>query len=117
VETAVTTPARQSRVWPILRDDALRAAPPDEAFLLPHPEEARSASAHSDAPCSKGRSMKGALVTGAGMRVGRALAMALAADGFFVFVHHYSSAAGARETVAEIVKAGGKAKAVKADLA
>jgi len=61
--------------------------------------------------------MKGALVTGAGMRIGRALAMALAADGFYVFVHHYSSAAGARETVAEIVKAGGKAKAVKADLA
>jgi NAD(P)-dependent dehydrogenase (short-subunit alcohol dehydrogenase family) len=60
--------------------------------------------------------MKGALVTGAGMRIGRALAMALAADGFYVFVHHNSSAAGARETVAEIVKSGGKAKAVKADL-
>jgi len=60
--------------------------------------------------------MKGALVTGAGMRIGRALAMALAADGFYVFVHHNRSAAGARETVAEIGKAGGKAKAVKADL-
>jgi NAD(P)-dependent dehydrogenase (short-subunit alcohol dehydrogenase family) len=60
--------------------------------------------------------MKGALVTGAGMRIGRALAMALAADGFYVFVHHNRSAAGARETVAEIAKAGGKAKAVKADL-
>ncbi len=43
VETAVTTPARQPRLWPILRDAALRAAPQDEAFLLPHPEEARSA--------------------------------------------------------------------------
>jgi len=60
--------------------------------------------------------MKGALVTGAGMRIGRALAKALAADGFYVFVHHNRSAAGARETVAEIAKAGGKAKAVKADL-
>ena len=60
--------------------------------------------------------MKGALVTGAGMRIGRALAMALAADGFYVFVHHHRSATGARETVAEIVKAGGKAKVVKADL-
>ncbi len=60
--------------------------------------------------------MKGALVTGAGMRIGRALAMALAADGFYVFVHHNRSSAGARDTVAEIVKAGGKAKAVKADL-
>jgi len=61
--------------------------------------------------------MKGALVTGAGMRIGRALAMALAADGFFVFVHHHRSAAEARETVADIAAAGGKAKAVRADLA
>src|SRR5437899_8033275 len=60
--------------------------------------------------------MKGALVTGAGMRVGRALALALAADGFFVFVHHNRSAAAARQTVADIVAAGGKAKAVRADL-
>jgi NAD(P)-dependent dehydrogenase (short-subunit alcohol dehydrogenase family) len=60
--------------------------------------------------------MKGALVTGAGMRIGRAFAMALAADGFFVFVHHHRSAAAARETVAAITAAGGKAKAMKADL-
>jgi len=60
--------------------------------------------------------LKGALVTGAGMRIGRAFAMALAADGFFVFVHHNRSAAAARETVAAIAAAGGKAKAVKADL-
>src|SRR5215813_6630694 len=61
--------------------------------------------------------MKGALVTGAGMRIGRALAMALAADGFFVFVHHHRSAVEARKTVADITAAGGKAKAVRADLA
>ncbi len=60
--------------------------------------------------------MKGALVTGAGMRVGRALAMALAADGFFLFVHYNRSAAAARRTVADIVAGGGKAKAVRADL-
>ena len=60
--------------------------------------------------------MKGALVTGAGLRVGRALAMALAADGFFVFVHYNRSAADARRTVAAMAKAGGKAKAVRADL-
>ena len=60
--------------------------------------------------------MKGALVTGAGKRIGRALALALAEDGFFVFVHHNASAAEARQTVAEIVAKGGKAKALKADL-
>lgn len=62
------------------------------------------------------REMKGALVTGAGLRIGRALALALAADGYFVFVHHNSAAAGARETVAAITSAGGRAKAVRADL-
>ena len=59
--------------------------------------------------------MNGALVTGAGLRIGRALAEALAADGFFVFVHYNRSAAGARATVADIVAKGGKALAVKAD--
>jgi NAD(P)-dependent dehydrogenase (short-subunit alcohol dehydrogenase family) len=60
--------------------------------------------------------MKGALVTGAGKRIGRALGMALAADGYFVFVHYNDSADEARRTVADIAVAGGKAKAVKADL-
>ena len=60
--------------------------------------------------------MKGALVTGAGLRIGRTLAEALAADGFFVFVHYNRSAAGARATVAAITAAGGRAKAVRADL-
>ena len=60
--------------------------------------------------------MNGALVTGAAVRVGRALAMALAADGWFVFVHHHRSIAEARQTVADIIAAGGKAKAVTADL-
>src|SRR6478609_674265 len=36
--------------------------------------------------------LKGVLVTGAGVRIGRALAMALAEDGYFVFVHHNRSA-------------------------
>jgi NAD(P)-dependent dehydrogenase (short-subunit alcohol dehydrogenase family) len=63
------------------------------------------------------RSMNGALVTGAGKRIGRALALALAADGFFVFVHHKESAAEARQTVVDIAAAGGRAKAVRADLA
>jgi NAD(P)-dependent dehydrogenase (short-subunit alcohol dehydrogenase family) len=60
--------------------------------------------------------MNGALVTGSAVRVGRALAMALAADGYFVFIHHNRSTAEARQTVADIAAAGGKAKAVRADL-
>jgi len=60
---------------------------------------------------------KAALVTGAGQRIGRALAEALAQDGWFVFVHHNRSVAQARETVAHIRAAGGQAKAVRADLA
>jgi NAD(P)-dependent dehydrogenase (short-subunit alcohol dehydrogenase family) len=61
--------------------------------------------------------VKGALVTGAGTRIGRALAMALAEDGWFVFVHHRQSGEEAKSTVAEIKAAGGKARAIKADLA
>lgn len=60
---------------------------------------------------------KAALVTGAGQRIGRALAEALAEDGWFVFVHYNRSAAEARGTVAHIRANGGQAKAIRADLA
>ncbi len=60
---------------------------------------------------------RGALVTGAGKRIGRALAMALASDGWFVFVHYNASADEARQTVADIRVAGGQARAIRADLA
>jgi NAD(P)-dependent dehydrogenase (short-subunit alcohol dehydrogenase family) len=43
--------------------------------------------------------------------------MALAEDGWFVFVHHRQSGEEAKATVAEIKAAGGKARAIKADLA
>lgn len=61
--------------------------------------------------------MKGALVTGAGVRIGSAFAVALAEDGYFVFVHYNSSDRGARATVTDIIAKGGKARAVQADLA
>jgi pteridine reductase len=57
-----------------------------------------------------------ALVTGAGRRVGRALAIALGARGMHVIVHYNSSSLGAEETVRLIVRAGGRADAVRADL-
>ena len=61
--------------------------------------------------------MQGALVTGAGQRVGRAVAEALAADGHAVAVHYNQSAAEAEEVAAEIRANGGEAQAVGADLA
>ncbi len=57
-----------------------------------------------------------ALVTGAALRIGRALAVALAARGVRVVVHHHTSAAAAGQVVAEIRAAGGEAVAAQADL-
>jgi 3-oxoacyl-[acyl-carrier protein] reductase len=57
-----------------------------------------------------------ALVTGASRGIGRATALALAKDGAEVIVHYGASADEARDVVAEIVRGGGKATAVAADL-
>ncbi len=57
-----------------------------------------------------------ALVTGAGRRVGRALAVALGRERMRVAVHYHISADGAKETVAEIERAGGHATLFQADL-
>ena len=57
-----------------------------------------------------------ALVTGAGRRLGRAIALALGADGARVAVHYHGSAEGAAETVREIARGGGAARAFRADL-
>ncbi len=58
-----------------------------------------------------------ALVTGAGRRVGRALAVALGGRGMRVAVHYRGSAAGADETCALVAAAGGEAHPFAADLA
>lgn len=57
-----------------------------------------------------------ALVTGAGHRVGRALAVALGAEKMTVAVHYNAAAAEADETVSLIEKAGGKGKSFHANL-
>ena len=57
-----------------------------------------------------------ALVTGAGKRVGRAIAEALAAEGMRVAVHFSASREGAEETVTRIRAAGGDAAVFGADL-
>jgi pteridine reductase len=60
---------------------------------------------------------KVALVTGAGRRLGRAMAQALAARGMSLAIHHHASAEGAEELRQEIVRAGGQAACFSADLA
>lgn len=68
-------------------------------------------------PLSANRYPPTALITGGAVRVGRALARALAEDGYRVVVHYGGSAAEAESLVAEICGAGGEAVALQADLA
>jgi hypothetical protein len=56
------------------------------------------------------------LVTGAARRLGRAMALELAAHGFDVAVHYRGSADDARSTVAELRTLGASAEAFQADL-
>lgn len=60
---------------------------------------------------------KVALVTGAAQRLGRAMAMALAQDGYDVAVHYSQSHLAAQQLVAEIQALGRQAQAFQADLA
>ncbi len=60
--------------------------------------------------------MKRALVTGAGIRVGRAIALELAEHGFHVLVHYNRSEEPALAVVSEIEAANGSAHAVQGDL-
>ena len=57
-----------------------------------------------------------ALVTGAGTRLGQAMAICLAERGYDVAVHYASSADGAQETARRIAETGRRAIALQADL-
>jgi pteridine reductase len=59
---------------------------------------------------------KRALVTGAGQRVGQAIAIALGAEGMHVAVHYRESASGAEQTAEAVRRAGGRALTLAADL-
>lgn len=57
-----------------------------------------------------------ALVTGAGTRLGKAMAIALGQDGWDVAVHYSRSQTGAEETASSVLASGAKAATVQADL-
>jgi len=59
---------------------------------------------------------RAALVTGGGRRIGRALSVALAQEGYAVAIHHHDSKNEAEALAVEIIRAGGKAVALAADL-
>lgn len=59
---------------------------------------------------------KAALVTGAGKRLGRAIALEMAAQGWDIAVHYRHSASEAQATVAAIIALGRRACAIHADL-
>lgn len=58
-----------------------------------------------------------ALVTGAGRRLGRKMARALAGRGMILAIHHNASSSGANELRQEIAASGGRATCFPADLA
>jgi NAD(P)-dependent dehydrogenase (short-subunit alcohol dehydrogenase family) len=60
---------------------------------------------------------RAALVTGGARRIGRALVLALAEAGYAVAIHHHQSRKEAEALAAGIVRTGGKAVALRADLA
>jgi NAD(P)-dependent dehydrogenase (short-subunit alcohol dehydrogenase family) len=59
---------------------------------------------------------KTVLITGAGKRIGRAIALDLAEHGWDVAVHYFTSKTDADDVVAEIRGKGGRAAAIQADL-
>jgi len=61
--------------------------------------------------------IKTALITGAGKRIGRQIAIDLARDGWAVAIHYASSETDAQNVVDEIVAGGGEAVTVGGDLA
>ena len=65
------------------------------------------------APSTRGA----ALITGAGRRIGRALALAMAKAGYDIAIHHLHSEDDARSLAAEIAALGRRAEPLKADLA
>ena len=60
--------------------------------------------------------MPTALVTGAAKRIGKAIALKLADEGYNIIIHYGKSKKDAEDTVQEIIRRGSKASAISADL-
>ena len=60
--------------------------------------------------------MKTALITGSARRLGRSLALRLAKEGYFTFVHYRSSKSQAEEVLAQLKAQGGQGALLKGDL-
>ena len=73
--------------------------------------------AENTAAAAAGSAAKVALVTGAGRRIGRAIALGMAQAGWDVAVHYRHSLAEAQQVVAEIAAMGRRAIALPCDLA
>lgn len=71
----------------------------------------KSSSAHTNRP------FKVALVTGGARRIGRAIALALARDGWDIALHFHNSGAEAEATAADIMALGRRAALLQCDLA
>lgn len=90
-----------------------RRTPPTSADSAAGPNNGTPAGA----PETIRREGRRALVTGAGVRVGRAIALGLAKAGYDVIAHYHSSREGAEEVAATARRIGRRAFAVQADLA
>lgn len=66
--------------------------------------------------CPGGLRSKRALVTGAGTRLGKAIAVGLGSAGMHVAVHYHTNQQGARDTALQIEASGGRAHLCSADL-
>jgi NAD(P)-dependent dehydrogenase (short-subunit alcohol dehydrogenase family) len=60
--------------------------------------------------------MKAALVTGAGRRIGAAVAQSLGEQGWYTFIHYNKSRSDAESVLSKIVSFGGNGEVVQADL-